>query len=146
MLANLKERDRLDNYYALLADLIGIFHFLYVVFAVGGQIFIMVGWFARLSLVRRPSFRLVHLVAVVLVALEATLGLMCPLTQWEYGLRRMAGQRVDSDLSFIARLVHSVVFYDFPDWVFTIAHVSFGALVVSTFILMPPTFRRRVRS
>ena len=126
--------------YGLLADFVAVVHFLYVLFAVGGLIFILVG--ARLSVeaVRNPWFRIIHLVAVGLVALEAATGFVCPLTDWEYDLRRLAGETVDRDLSFVARLVHAVIFYDLPGWVFTIAHIAFGLLVAATFVLVPPKF------
>lgn len=131
--------------YALLADLIVIFHFLYVIFAVGGQIIIMVGWAFRQQFIRQPCFRIIHLVAVGFVAVEAVLGMTCPLTEWEYSLRQMAGQSIDRDLSFIARLVRMIIFYDFPSWVFTFIHISFGILVILTYIFIPPEFQRKER-
>lgn len=135
----------MDSGYSLLADLIAIFHFLYVVFAVGGQLTIIVGWLLRWHFIRLPTFRITHLIAVALVALEAVIGMMCPLTEWEYNLRQLAGQSVDRDLSFIARLVRMIIFYDFPPWVFTIMHISFGLLVIMTFVFVPPNFHRKER-
>jgi hypothetical protein len=129
--------------YALLADLIAIFHLLYVIFAVGGQVIIMVGWVKRWQFIRKPGFRITHLIAVGFVALEAVIGMICPLTEWEYMLRRMAGQSIDSNLSFIARLVRMIIFYDFPPWVFTFMHISFGILVILTFIFVPPKHRKK---
>jgi hypothetical protein len=128
--------------YHLLADLIVFIHFMYVVFAVGGQIVVMLGWLLGWRFIRQPVFRITHLVAVVLVAIEAVVGMICPLTEWEYRLRNLAGQSVDHDLSFIARLARLIIFYDFPSWVFTVAHISFGAMVILTFIFVPPVFRK----
>jgi hypothetical protein len=132
-----------DRGYSLLADLIVIFHFLYVVFAVGGQVTIMLGWIFRWQFIRQPAFRIMHLIAVGFVALEAVIGMVCPLTEWEYNLRHLAGQSVDRDLSFIARLVRIIIFYDFSPWVFTFMHISFGILVILAFIFIPPKFRKR---
>lgn len=129
--------------YSLLADLIVIFHFLYVIFALGGQVIVMVGWACKWHFIRQPGFRITHLIAVGFVALEDVIGMICPLTEWEYRLRRMAGQSIDSDLSFIARLVRMIIFYDFPPWAFTFMHISFGVLVILTFILVPPRFRKK---
>lgn len=129
--------------YSLLADLIVIFHFLYVIFAVGGQVIIMVGCAWRWQFIRQPGFRITHLIAVGFVALEAVIGMICPLTEWEYRLRRMIGQSVDSDLSFVTRLVRMIIFYDFPPWAFTFMHISFGILVIVTFIFVPPKFRKK---
>jgi hypothetical protein len=132
-----------DKCHSLLADTVVIFHFLYVIFAVGGQVVIMIGWISRWQFIRLPAFRIVHLIAVTLVAIEAAIGMICPLTEWEYSLRQSAGQLVDRDLSFIARLVRMIIFYDFPPWVFTAMHISFGFMVMITFILVPPRFRRK---
>jgi len=129
--------------YSLLADLIVVFHLLYVIFAVGGQIVIIVGGFLRWRWIRNLIFRLVHLASVVLVGIEAAIGILCPLTVWEYNLRRLSGQATGEDISFVARLVRMVIFYDFPTWVFTIIHVSFGLFVILTFVLIPPRFHRQ---
>ena len=137
---------QLGSGYSLLADLIVIFHSLYVIFAVGGQVTIMIGWLFRWQFIRQPTFRILHLVAVSFVALEAFIGMICPLTEWEYNLRQLAGQSVDRDLSFIARLVRMIIFYDFPSWVFTFMHISFGILVILTFFFVPPRFHKKERS
>jgi hypothetical protein len=50
----------------------------------------------------------------------------------------MAGQRGEEQISFIARLVRSVIFYDFPVWVFLAAYVGFTLLAGLSFILVPP--------
>jgi hypothetical protein len=129
--------------FALFADAVLIVHFLYVLFAVGGEVLVLVGGALRWRWVRNLPFRLVHLTAVALVAVEALLGVICPLTEWEYRLRELAGQHVQRQLSFVARLVRSVIFYDFPAWVFTVAYVGFALLVAGSFLLYPP--RRAAR-
>jgi len=131
------------NGYALLADSIVTFHFCYVGFTVGGEVIILLGGLLRWHWVRNLAFRIVHLASVALVAVEALAGAQCPLTTWEYQLRVMAGQRVEQQISFIARLVRSVIFYDFPGWVFVVAYVSFAVLVAATFLIVP--VRRRPR-
>ena len=136
----------MDHGYSLLADLIVIVHFLYVMFALGGQAIIMVGWVFRWQFIRQPVFRIIHLVTVAFVAMEAVIGMICPLTEWEYNLRHMAGQSIDRDLSFIARLIRMIIFYDFPPWLFTFMHISFGILVILTFIFIPPKFHKKERS
>jgi hypothetical protein len=130
-------------FYALGADFIAVFHFLYVLFAVGGQVSIVLGVVLGWEWVRNPAFRIIHLAAVSLVAVEAMAGMFCPLTIWEYDLRTLAGQATETNLSFIARLMRMIIYYDFPPWVFTVIHISFGLLVILTFVLMPPRFRKR---
>ncbi|OPX93947.1 MAG: hypothetical protein A4E62_02285 [Syntrophorhabdus sp. PtaU1.Bin002] len=133
----------MNNGYALLADLIVILHLIYVLFAVGGQLAILVGRALHQAFIENPVFRICHLAAVAIVAVEASIGLFCPLTLWEYNLRQLAGQRVDTDISFVGRLVRLIIFYDLPDWAFTALHISFGLLVMLTFILVPPRLSKR---
>ncbi len=129
--------------YALLADVIVVIHLFYVLFAVGGELFILTGAIFRLKGIGNPLFRISHLAAVGLVAIEAATGINCPFTVWEYQLRQLAGQTLEKNLSFIARLVRLIIFYDFPSWVFTVMHLVFGLLVVLTYVLIPPRFERR---
>jgi len=124
--------------YAFFADLLVLFHFFYVTFAVGGEFFILAGAFLKLGVIRNFAFRIAHLVAVVFVALESLVDVLCPLTEWEYNLRELAGQRVEREISFVGRLLRRIIFYDFPSWAFTLMYVGFGALVILTFILIPP--------
>ncbi len=124
--------------FALLADLIVAFHFCYVAFVIGAEIVILLGAAFRWRWVRVLSFRIVHLAAVALVAVEALAGAQCPLTTWEYQLRLRAGQTVEAQISFFARLVRSVIFYDFPAWVFLATYVGFALLVALTFVFVTP--------
>jgi len=128
--------------YAALADLIVIFHFLYVCFAVGGEVLILLGGILKWRWVRNLPLRIVHLAAVALVAVEALVGVLCPLTEWEYRLRRMAGQYVEEEIPFIPRLVRKIIFYEFPEWVFTTVYIGFTFLVVITLFLVRPRSRR----
>jgi hypothetical protein len=128
----------MNHFYGSIADVIAAFHLAYVVFAVGGEVYILAGAALRRKAARNFVFRVVHVSSVVLVAMEAITGAECPLTLWEYRFRHLAGQGVEEHLSFIARLAGALVFYDFPAWVFTIVHISFGCLVVLTYVLIPP--------
>jgi hypothetical protein len=121
-----------------LADLVLAVHLAYVLFAVGGEALILGGAVLRKSWVRNRKFRFLHLAAVLFVAFEALAGLVCPLTEWEYRLRTAAGQRAEDDITFIGRLIRSIIFYDFPPLFFTLLYVGFGALVLLTLFFIPP--------
>ena len=123
---------------SLLADIIVTVHFCYVGFTFGGEILILLGGLFRWRWVRNLSFRIVHLASVTLVAVEAVAGAQCPLTTWEYQLRIEAGQQVEGQISFIARLMRSVIFYNFPGWVFLASYIGFAILVGLTFMLVTP--------
>ncbi len=129
--------------YAFLADLVVVVHFCYVAFTVGGELVILLGGACRWGWVRNLPFRIAHLAAVVLVAAEALAGTSCPLTVWEYRLRVLAGRGAEEQISFIARLVRSVIFHDLPAWVFLAAYVGFALLVGGTLFLVRP--RRKPR-
>lgn len=119
--------------YTLLADFILIVHFAFVSFVVGGLALTWIGAALGWGWVRNFWFRVAHLAAIVFVAGEALAGVWCPLTVWEDALR---GTR--SDMSFIARWIHRVMFYQLPEWVFTTAYVLFALVVAATWWIVRP--------
>jgi len=129
--------------YGFAADAIVVFHFGYVLFAVGGELVVLLGWLLRWRWIRNLAFRIAHLASVVVVAVEALIKVLCPLTDWEYRLRLLAGQTVEEEISFMARLVRRIIFYDFPAWVFTLTYILFALLVAATFLLVPPRKKPR---
>jgi hypothetical protein len=124
---------------AFLADLIVLVHFLFVSFCVLGELAILLGAALRWKWIRDMVFRIAHLCTVLFVAAESIFGMICPLTEWEYRLRAAAGQHYDSDMSFLARIVRKIIFYDFPPAFFTALYIGFGALILATFFLIRPT-------
>lgn len=131
-------------FYSLLADFIVALHTGYVAFVVLGQVTILWGAVRKWEWIRNLWFRLGHLSAIVVVALEEAAGITCPLTLWEDRLRRAAGQSV-AEGSFVGRWLHSFLFYDFPPWVFTVVYLGFALLVLATFVWVPPRWRLRAR-
>ena len=122
---------------SLLADFILVVHFAFVSFVVGGLGLIWLGGLLRWRWVRRFWFRIAHFAAIAFVAAEALAGAMCPLTVWEDALRGR-----DTDVGFIARWIHRVMFYTLPDWVFTLVYVIFALVVAATFWLVPVSPRK----
>jgi hypothetical protein len=129
-------------FYSFLADLIVALHVGYVGYVVLGQLLIWLGLGLGWRWVRNPWFRVTHLLAIVLVGLEAMCQIDCPLTVWEGSLRRLAGQDVGEG-SFVGRLLHNLIFYDFEPWVINLVHIAFAVLVMATFLAAPPRFGRR---
>jgi hypothetical protein len=132
-------------FYSFLADVVVALHVAYVGFVVVGLLLILVGLPLRWSWVRNPSFRIIHLLAIVAVGLEAICGIDCPLTVWEERLRSLAGQEASAG-SFIGRMLHNMIFYDAQPWILDLGHVLFALLVIAVFIAAPPRLRRRVRA
>jgi hypothetical protein len=122
----------------MLADAIVVVHLLIVMFIIGGLPLVYIGVALHWAWVRRWPWRLVHLAAILFVAGESLFGVPCPLTVWEDTLRAQHAAG-----GFIERWVHRLIFYDAPSWVFTTAYVAFAALVIVTWIAVPPRRRRQ---
>ena len=121
---------------SVLADVVLVVHFAFVLFVVGGLALIWIGAAAGWRWVRSFRFRAAHLAAIAFVAGEALLGIWCPLTIWEARLR---GD--DAGKSFIADWVHRLLYYDFPEWVLTIAYVACMLAVAATWWWIRPKRR-----
>ncbi len=126
-----------------LADLVVFIHFLYVLFTVAGELAILVGGAAGWQWVRNMPFRIVHLAASFFVAFEVLIGMICPLTALEYTLRTEAGQYVNTQISFIGKLLRKIIFYNFSPLFFTLLYIGFALLVILSFICIPPVRKNR---
>lgn len=118
---------------ALLADAVLILHFGFVLFVVGSLPLIWIGAWREWTWIRCRVFRLAHLAAILFVTAESLLGMVCPLTVWEDALRG-----IRHDEGFIARWVHRVMYYQFPEHVFVVAYAAFAIIVAATYWLIPP--------
>ncbi|ANM31995.1 membrane protein [Acidobacteria bacterium Mor1] len=123
--------------YRLLADLTLYVHVAFVAFVVFGLILILIGGPLGWSWVRNPRFRLCHLVAIGIVVIQAWIGVICPLTILEMSLRDRAGDATYAG-SFIAHWFDRLLFYQAPQWVFTLCYTLFGAAVLASWIWVRP--------
>lgn len=124
-----------------MADAILVVHFLIVVFNVGGLVLVWIGAGLGWRWVRNPWFRFLHLGAIAFVAVEALLGMVCPLTLWEDMLRGSARAE-----SFVGRWVRYLLYYNAPEWVFTVAYVAWAVATLITLKLIPPRLSRAAPS
>ncbi|MEX2239272.1 MAG: DUF2784 domain-containing protein [Burkholderiales bacterium] len=115
------------------ADLLLVLHFAIVVFIAGGLLLTWIGALASWAWVRNPWFRYLHLGAIGFVALEAVVGMTCPLTVWEDALRGGGGGE-----SFVDRWVRYFLYYRAPEWVFTIAYLAWTLATLLTLWWAPP--------
>ena len=127
-------------FYSLLADLTLIGHATLVVFVLGGQIAILIGWARAWVWTRGALFRSVHLACIGSVMLEAWFGVTCPLTDLENNFRRLAGE-AGYPATFIGSWLDRLLFYSAPEWVFIAAYTLFALVVLLTYLLYPPRFR-----
>jgi hypothetical protein len=128
--------------YKQMADALLVVHTAYVAFVVLGEFAILIGGVLRWSWVRNMWFRLIHLAAIAIVAVEAVFNVNCPLTEWEWALRDLAGQDYKGD-SFVARLMNQIMCnHMWDESVYNALHIGFGVLVLATFFLVMPRWRK----
>jgi hypothetical protein len=120
----------------MLADAVVVVHLLIVLFVIAGVPLVYLGCALHWKWVRSRRWRVLHAAAIVFIAAESLLGIACPLTVLEDELRGRS-----SAGGFIERWVDRILFYDAPAWVFTAAYAAFAALVLATWVLVPPTRR-----
>ncbi|MDH5835476.1 DUF2784 domain-containing protein [Luteimonas kalidii] len=126
---------------ALLADAILALHVGVVAFVVLFTLAIVVGGPLGWRWVRAFALRATHLALMLVIALQAWLGRLCPLTTWEQSLRNRAGQATYGD-SFIQYWLSRLIFFEAPWWVFVFAYSAFAGLVALCWWRWPPVRRR----
>lgn len=127
----------MSDLYGFLADLTVGAHVAYVGYVVIGQLLIVIGWLAGWKWVRNFWFRMSHLVMMLVVVVEQMMNFTCPLSTLEWYLRGLAGQPISGE-TFMGRMLHSILFYDAPPWVFAVGYYTFGALILTTFLFCRP--------
>ncbi len=125
------------RWYGFLADAILVVHTGFVLFVVVGFVLTVAGLAAGWSWVRNRTFRVVHLVAIGFVVVQAWLGQLCPLTIWESALRRRAGE-AGYEESFVGHWLGRFLYYEAEPWVFTLVYTLFGAAVIAVWLLGRP--------
>lgn len=135
-------------WYRLLADLTVVAHFAIVAFVVLGLPATVVGAAAGWRWARNFWFRMAHLTTMLVIAIQAIIGVLCPLTILEKHLRDKAGDAVYPG-SFIAHWAHEILFVEASPTVLMVAYVAFFLMVIEALVLSPPrwpSFRREPKS
>lgn len=120
-----------------LADAILVSHVGVVAFVLLGAFAIPIGVWRRWRWVRGFRWRVTHLVLMGVIALQAWLGALCPLTVWEQALRRHAGEVVYRE-SFIEHWLSRLIFFEAPWWMFVAAYTGFAVFVLLLWWVVPP--------
>ena len=127
----------MNLFYRIAADATVCFHMGYVLFVVLGQATVMLGAFCGWEWIRNTTFRLLHLLAILIVVVESWLEITCPLTTFEKYLRAKSGATSYGG-DFIANAVHDALFIECESWVFTTMYSLFGLAVFVTLFACPP--------
>jgi len=117
----------------MLADLILLVHFALAAFIVLGLPLVWIGAALDWGWIRNRTLRYAHAGAILVVAAESLAGFVCPLTRWEDALRSGADSR-----SFVGRWIARLLFYEMPEWTFTVAYALLAAATLATLRLLPP--------
>jgi hypothetical protein len=128
-----------SSLYGLLANAVLIVHVCIVLFIIGGLVLTLAGGWCKWRWVRNFWFRALHLSGIVYIAMEAWLGIVCPLTTLEQWLREQAGQAAYGG-DFVAHWLRAFMFYEAQPWVFTVAYSAFASLVLLCWIFVLPAF------
>ena len=105
-----------------MANLVLVIHFCLVLFIVSGFIFFPLGYIAKWTWVRNFRLRLLHLVFMLIVTIEAVLGITCPLTYIENLLRNSYEGH-----SFVGYWISNIIYWDFPAQFFFVLYcISLG--------------------
>jgi hypothetical protein len=131
--------------YGALANAVLILHVGIVLFIIGGLVFTLIGGARKWRWVRNFWFRALHLVGIAYIAMEAWLGIVCPLTTLEQWLREQAGQAVYGG-DFVAHWLRKFMFYEAQPWVFIVAYSAFGLLVLLSWFIFSPAYPWRKAS
>lgn len=123
--------------YLLAADAILYLHVLIAAFIIIALILIFSGKALSWGWIYNPWFRLIHLIAICIVAIQSWLGVICPFTTLEMELRSKAGDTVYSG-SFISHWLETILYYQAPAWIFVVAYSVFAAIVIASWFFIRP--------
>jgi len=123
---------------SLFADLILYFHFLYILGVLLPIPLIVIGYFKNWRFIRNLWFRRIHLGMIFFVVIEALLGIVCPLTEWEAALRAMDGSSNPYPEGFIAGWISKIIFFSLDPWVFTLIYLLVAGIVLGLYFFVPP--------
>ena len=122
--------------YDLLSRLVACVHLLYVLFVFLGLFMIYLGYFIKLKLIRNIPLRIIHMIAMVIVAVQQYFMINCPLTVLEKKLLLLAGREIYSG-AFIPHLL-SFASLNIKTEYYLPLYVSLSILFILSFVLIPP--------
>jgi hypothetical protein len=123
----------------ILADAVLALHVGVILFNVFGLVVIPLGGWLSWRFVRVAWWRLLHLVAMAAVAVQALVGQACFLTLWQDAL---VGRGQDGP-PLIVRWVDRIIFWPLPLWFFAVLYGLAWLYVLALLWWVPPKWRRR---
>ena len=121
----------------ILADLIVLVHFAWILFMLAG-FFLTVSAFFHRAIFDWWGFRTFHLVGILYVSLLAAMGKFCPLTVSENSLRMKHDPNLVYPGSFIAHYLEKIVYPDVPPRFILIPTFLIALFTVVVYCVRPP--------
>jgi len=123
--------------YKIIADIIVVVHFGWVLFMLLGFVLSLWGFFWR-EFFNWWLFRILHLFGIVYVVLLAVLRQYCPLTILENTLRARYNPILTYPGSFIVHYINRLVYPDVNPLILLIPTIFIAVFTVVIFIIKPP--------
>ena len=127
----------------ILADLIVVIHFIWILFMLTGFIITIIGYF-RKSIFDWWLFRILHLIGIIYVGLLTVLRQYCPLTILEYALRTRYHSELMYPGSFIVYYIEKLVYPDVNPLIILIPTVIIAIFTLIVFIIKPPAKIKKI--
>ncbi len=124
-----------------LAAVVLAVHIAIIAFNVLGLVLIPWGAWRGWQWIRRPWWRLAHLVALSIVALQALLGRACFLTLWQDHWLALAGRQTGHQ-PLIQGWIDRLLFWPMPLAFFAVLYVLVWVYVIWLWYQVPPHWRR----
>jgi len=135
--------------YKILADLVVLLHFAWILFILWGFILLVC---SSISVYVLPAaknrlrtffdrwvFRTIHLSGIVYVAILTVLGKYCPLTILENKLREQYNTELAYPGSFVVHYIEKIVYPEANFLLFVIPTIIIAVFTVLMFIIRPPS-------
>lgn len=123
--------------YKILADIIVVAHFAWILFMLTGFLLTLLGFWRR-EIFDWFFFRVLHLFGIFYVSLLAIMGKYCPLTIWENILRQKYDPSLTYAGSFMIHYVEKLVYPDINPWFIRIPTTFIAVFIIVVFIIRPP--------
>lgn len=130
--------------YKILADIIVVMHFAWILFMLVGFMLTLIGFWWK-SFFDRWLFRTLHLCGIAYVGLLAFLKEYCPVTILENILRARYNPESTYPGSFIVYYIEKLVYPEVNPLVILIPTIIIAVFTVVVFIIRPPAKIRRKR-
>ncbi len=132
-------------FYRILADILLVVHLAWIAFMLWGFV-LTVRAFWKPAFFDRWLFRSLHLAGILFVGIWELIGRYCPLTVWEYDLRRLHDPSTDYPGSFIIGWIERLVYPNVDPLVVTVPTIGIALFTLVMFVVKPPSklvFRRK---